>query len=106
MVHKIILRKVFAQIPGVTDEEIDMAVDSVIHANEVTFSDAIKNMATKDDIKDMATKADVRAAKIETETHIAKLESKLAWRLLGFATAIILINLAGTGLMLHLLLPG
>ena len=125
MIHETILRKIFSQIPGTTDEEVEMAVDSTIHANEITFRDAIKNMATKDDIKNMATKddvkeatknmatkaevreikAEIRQAKMETDTCIAKLEAKLAWRLLGFATAIILINLAGTGLMLRFLLP-
>ena len=69
-------------------------------SNEITFKDAIKNMATKDDIKDMATKAEVREAKMEI--RIAKLESKLAWRLLVLAMVLLfLIHLAATGLMLH-----
>ena len=51
MIRETILRKAYAKISGLTDEDINMAVDSTIHTNEITFRDAIKNMATKADIE-------------------------------------------------------
>ena len=43
-----------------------MAVDSTIHANEITFKDAIKKMATK---------AAIAALKAETEADLAELKA-------------------------------
>ena len=62
MIYRTLLQKMLLKIPGVTVEEADMVVDSIIEMSETNFKDAIKDMATKSDIKDMATKSDVREA--------------------------------------------
>ena len=60
MVHKEIIQKTLAKIPGVSEEEADMTTDSLVYAIDISIKEAIKDMATKDDIKDMATKADIK----------------------------------------------
>ena len=76
MLYEKFLHKVFSKIPGVTDEEAALAVDSVVHANELSFRNATKNMATKDDIKNMATKDDIKD--MATKDDIRDLESRMA----------------------------
>ena len=72
MVHKAIIHKTLAKIPGVSKEEAHMTTDSLVHANDITIKEAIKDielrMATKDDIKDMATKADIKDIELRMAT--------------------------------------
>ena len=79
MVHKKIIQKTLAKIPGVSEEEADMTTDSLVYANEITIKEAIKNMATKDDIKNMATKDDIRdiESRMATKRDIAELETRM-----------------------------
>ena len=90
MIHKEIIHKTLAKIPGVSKEEAHMTTDSLVYANDITIKEAIKDMATKadirdiesrmatrDDIKDiesrMATKRDIDGLRVE----IAKLETRM-----------------------------
>ena len=108
--YKRVLHKVFSRIPDMTAEEVDLAVDSVIHENEHSLKDAMKDTATKDDIRDiesrMATKDDIKdiESKMTTKTELAELETRLVTRILGLVVAMMVMNLAILGLMLRLLL--
>ena len=42
--RKTILQKILLKIPGVTAKQVDTAVDSTIHANEITLEDAIARL--------------------------------------------------------------
>ncbi len=76
MVHKAIIHKTPAKIPGVSKEEAHMTTDSLVYANDITIKEAIKDMATKADIKDMATKADIKD--MATKADIKDIESRMA----------------------------
>ena len=119
MIYRPILLKTFAKIPNTTDEEVSMVVDSITHINELSFRDAVKDMATKADIKDMATKADIKdlesrmatkddikylESKMATKDDITKSENKMLFRIVGLLVATIIVNLSLTGMMLQFLL--
>ena len=78
MVHKAIIHKTLAKIPGVSKEEAHMTTDSLVYANDITIKEAIKDMATKADIKDMATKADIKdmATKADIKDMATKADIK------------------------------
>ena len=80
MVHKEIIQKTLAKIPGVSEEEADMTTDSLVYAIDISIKEAIKDMATKDDIKDMATKADIKdiESRMATKADIKDIESRMA----------------------------
>ena len=120
MMYRPILIKTFAKIPNTTDEEVSMVVDSITYINEISFRDAVKDMATKADIKDMATKADIKnmatkadikdmATKADikdmaTKKDIIKSENRMLFRIVGLLVATVLVNLSLTGIMLRFLL--
>ena len=102
MIYRPILIKTFAKIPDTTNKEVSMVVDSITHINELSFRDAVKDMATKADIKDMATKADIKD--MATKTDIAELKAEMyrvnnrtiMWIVgVGVAVAGIVIAVAG-----------
>ena len=129
MIYRPILIKTFAKIPDTTNKEVSMVVDSITHINELSFRDAVRDMATKADIKDMATKADIKdmatkadirdlesrmatkddikylESKMATKDDITKSENKMLFRLVGLLVATIVVNLSLTGIMLQFLLP-
>ena len=80
MIYKTLLQKMLLKIPGVTVEEADMVVDSIIEVSETNFKNAIKDMATKADIreaiKDMATKDDIREIKSDIKDMATKADIK------------------------------
>ena len=124
MMYRPILLKTFAKIPNTTDEEVSMVVDSITYTNELSFRDAVKDMATKADIKDMATKFDIKdlesrmatkadikdmATKADikdmvTKEDIIKSENKMLFRIAGLLVTTMLVNLSLTGIMLRFLL--
>ena len=105
MLYKRVLHKAFSRIPDITTEEVDLVVDSVIHENEHSLEDAMKDTATKDDIRDiesrMATKDDIKyiESSMATQADLAKLEAKLTTTLC-FLFCIVGIILACIGLVL------
>ena len=106
MMYRSILFKTFAKIPNTTDEEIGMVVDSITYINELSFRDAVKDMATKADIKDMVIKADIKylESKMATKEDIRKSENKMLFRIVGLLAATVLVNLSLTGMMLRFFL--
>ena len=127
MLYQKVLHKAFSKIPDMTAEEVDLAVDSVIHVKELSLMNATKNMATKDDIKDiesrmatkddikdieskmatkddikdMATKSDIKESKMATQNELSKMENRLTTRVFGFFVAAVVIVLAGVSLIIR-----
>ena len=58
-----------------------MALDSTIHANENTFKDAIKKIATKTDIAELKAemKSDIAELKAEIKSDLAELRTELRY---------------------------
>ena len=112
MMYRPILLKTFAKIPDTTDKEIGMVVDSISYINELSFRDAVKDMATKADIRDielrMATKADIKYLEsiMATKEDIRKSENKMLFRMVGMLVTTILVNLSLTGMMLQFFFSG
>ncbi len=97
MIYRPILLKTFAKIPNTTDEEVSMVVDSITHINELSFRDAVKDMATKDDIKYLESK-------MATKDDIIKSENKMLFRIAGLLVATILVNLSLTSIIIRFFL--